>query len=401
MILSREGSSRATGYAEANKIVTVGERTHVAWLDSPAEGFRVRCRTLDRATGRWSDVVTIGEAHDNHGGPALTVDSKGFLHCVYAPHHHPFHYRCSARPNDTSEWAEPLVRFGERCTYPTLLCGPDDTLYLTCRESAKSKPWTVNLYTKPVGKPWQGPRSILVARKTGYSHFQEALAWGPDHHGLHLSARFYDGEKGHTVGYLRSLDFGKTWQRTDGTEVALPAKAEDTTQIVDGRAHDNPGLRCGSIAVDRDGVVYVLYSSLMEGESQLWLASSKRSDPWQHRLITEIPAGWQATMPGGVTVDEANHLTLVATIHKLAEPDEKQAWAHPTNEILRLESRDGGQTFQSRIVSEIDPETPHWLPSLERPTGFNRVTRPGIIYTAGTRATNNQELVANGVVWVQ
>ena len=40
LLLSREGSGRATGYAEANKIVTVGLRTHLAWLDSPKTDSR-------------------------------------------------------------------------------------------------------------------------------------------------------------------------------------------------------------------------------------------------------------------------------------------------------------------------------------------------------------------------
>jgi hypothetical protein len=54
-LLSDQGCRRATGYAEANKIVTHNDRTHVAWLDSPTEGFRVRVRTLDRTTGSlWS-----------------------------------------------------------------------------------------------------------------------------------------------------------------------------------------------------------------------------------------------------------------------------------------------------------------------------------------------------------
>ncbi len=32
-ILSKDGCGRATAYSEFNKIVTVGKKTHVAWLD--------------------------------------------------------------------------------------------------------------------------------------------------------------------------------------------------------------------------------------------------------------------------------------------------------------------------------------------------------------------------------
>ena len=47
-ILSAHGCGRATAYPQENKIVTLDDRVHVAWLDSVADGFRVRIRTLDR-----------------------------------------------------------------------------------------------------------------------------------------------------------------------------------------------------------------------------------------------------------------------------------------------------------------------------------------------------------------
>ena len=99
-VLSAHGCGRATAYPQENKIVTLGDAVHVAWLDSVADGFRVRIRTLDRASGTWSETHTIGEAYDNHGGPALVNDSQGYLHVAYYPHHHEVRYRRSLRPND-------------------------------------------------------------------------------------------------------------------------------------------------------------------------------------------------------------------------------------------------------------------------------------------------------------
>jgi len=125
--LSHNGCGRATGYAESNKIVTIGEKTHAVWLDSEGDKFLVRVRTLDRETETWSPVYTVGEAHDNHGGPALTADSAGHLHIVYFPHHHPFRYRRSVRPNDASEWADEIL-FGKLCTYSSLVCLPTTPL---------------------------------------------------------------------------------------------------------------------------------------------------------------------------------------------------------------------------------------------------------------------------------
>ena len=105
----------------------------------------------------------MGEAYDNHGGPALALDSKGYLHIVYYPHHHPFRYRRSKRPNDASEWG-PEEQFGTKCTYPTLLCGPDNSLYLTCRESDVN-PWAVNLYKKAPDRSWAEVGPLLRAQR--------------------------------------------------------------------------------------------------------------------------------------------------------------------------------------------------------------------------------------------
>ena len=98
-VLSERGCGRATAYEKSNKIVTIGDKTHVSWLDTEKGKFLVKIQTLDRGTGEWSAVYTVGQAFDNHGGPALTCDNSGYLHIVYYPHHHPFRYRRSVRTN--------------------------------------------------------------------------------------------------------------------------------------------------------------------------------------------------------------------------------------------------------------------------------------------------------------
>lgn len=404
-LLSSTGCSRATAYPEASKIITWNGVTHVAWLDSVQEGFRVRIRTLDRTAGRWSPTYTIGQAYDNHGGPALTVDSKGHLHVAYGPHGGgPMRYRRSVGPDDASAWSDE-IQFARRCTYPTLVCGPDDTLYLTCRERVDN-PWGVNLYVKPAGEPWQGPTTVLRALKPGYAHFQEAMAWGPDHRTLHLSCRCYDGKpgRGHTVGYLRTRDFGRTWERADGTRVELPATAETITNVVNNRDRDAPGLQCGSIAVDSAGRVQVLYCSDTGTSLRAWIATLDAAGDWRHRpLLDEIEQRWPGrgiTTPGGITIDGNDRIHVALTMVKPNSEDAEKIWGHPTSEILRLESGDDGSRFAAQLVSEPDPATPNWLPNLERPTGHNRVASPSLIYTAGTRAENNRQIVSNRVYWV-
>ena len=60
--LSGHGCGRATAYSKSNKIVTIGDKTHAAWLDSQDGKFWTRIRTLDRATGQWSPTCTASAA---------------------------------------------------------------------------------------------------------------------------------------------------------------------------------------------------------------------------------------------------------------------------------------------------------------------------------------------------
>jgi len=408
-LLSDTGCGRATAYVEANKIVTLGDRTHVAWLDSVADGFRVRVRTLDRRTGDWSPVTTIGQAHDNHGGPALVVDSRGYLHVTYYPHHHPMRYRRSVRPNDASAWTD-VETVGRRCTYPTLVCSRDDTLLLACRESRSDGPWSVNLYARPADGTWQGPRTILRARFGGYAHFQQALAWGPDGRTLHLSCRIYEDKGGRrqTVGYLRSPDGGVTWQRSDGSAVALPATAE----TVDVLASKGPGetetggqsLRCGALAVDTDGLPHVLYSSTGGGRSLLILATPDGTGGWnRHTLnpaLADVWPGAGLAMPGSLAIADDGRIVAAATAFPPTETVLAKLWGNPALEVVRMVSRDGGKTFRARLIRPRDPNETRWLPNLERPTGHNRVADPGLVFTAGPPGGKNTDILSNEVWWL-
>jgi len=404
--LSRSGCGRATGYAETNKIVTWQGRTHVAWLDSTDEGFRVRVRTLERAIGEWSRVCTVGEAVDNHGGPALAVDSRGVLHVVYYPHHHRFRYRRSARPNDASQW-EPEIEFGQRCTYPTLVCGPDDVLYLTCRRSFPKEPWQVELWKKRPDGPWEGPQVLARARYPGYSHFQESLVWGADHKRLHFCCRFHEKTDSRaygriqTVGYMWSDDFGASWFRADGSAIPLPATAETIDVLATGGVDAGRVLRCGAMGVDGRGRPRVLYS-VTEGTRSETILAVAANGVWRGQSLSAfLPdefRGWQLAMPGGISFNADGRMFIAATIQRLEEGEE--SWGHASSEVVQLTSTEGGG-FAFQLLSPLDPHTAHWLPNIERPTGHNRVpARPGVIYTAGPPGQANTDILANEVYWV-
>ena len=392
--ISAHGSGRATAYAEANKIVTVEHQTHVTWLDSMADGFRVMVRTLNRQTRRWSDSVVAGPAHDNHGGASLTVDSRGYLHLVYFPHHHAFRYRRSLRPNDTSTWT-PEIQFGEKLTYPTLVCGADDTLYLTARRSWQDKPWTVEMWQKPMGKTWEPVGTILSSQSKGYSHFQESLAWDTRHRVLHLSCRFHEN-RGATevVGYMKSDDMGRTWQRRDGTVIAGPATTETIDAIaVGGRSEGKLSHKCGTIAVDSDGHPLIVYSASNGSTNEMIVATPRGPSGWKrHGLAADMSQHWPKWRIGPaaeVVINRQGTMYISATMGQ-----------EDRNDIVLIKSRDLGHTLSIERPASGVTQKKKWLPNLERPTGHHHVDgRPGLIFTAGVRGEGNKDVLANQVFW--
>ncbi len=407
-LLSSEGSGRATAYLESPKIITYQGKTHVAWLDTPEEGFRIRIRTLDHKSDTWTKAVTIGEADDNHGGPALTIDAEGYLHILYYSHHHPFRYRKSVRPNDASEWT-PYEEFGINLTYPALVCAADGTLIMTARRSYDNEPWELEMWTKKPGNTWARRQALLKSRHGNYCQFAGSLAWGPDHKTLHLGTRIYEMPDDESiapttiVGYLSSPDGGTTWTRSDGRAVKLPATADNMDVVASGRIKEGRVLNAGSIGVDPQGKPFLPYSIRTQDTSQTYLASPVGAGKWRHLLMNQfLPEGfreWDVFMHGGVAFGSSGQPTVAATMMHISV--DGIDWGEVTTELIRFRSNDGGETFTGETFDKPSATEPRWMPNLERPAGFNEMpAEPSLLYTDGVRGDGLGDTLSNRVYWL-
>lgn len=406
-LLSSSGSGRATAYIESNKVISYQGKTHVAWLDTPDEGFRVKMRTLDQASGEWSEEVTIGEAIDNHGGPALTIDHEGYLHIVYFSHHHPFRYHRSVRPNDASEWG-PMEQFGTDLTYPTLICAKDGTLILSARRSHEEEPWELEVWKKPPGAEWARHSTILKSDRNGYSQYATSMVWGHDHKTLYLGFRIYQHpDTSNTVcytavGFMMSPDEGETWTKYDGTPLELPAREATIDLIMRNQSAEGRVLESGAIAISPDGVPFIGYNVRLKHSSQGYLATPSPEGGWQHlhlnRFLPKEQRDEALMMSGGIAFKGNGQPVIVSPLVDL--DDGGQYWGHPTTKLVRFDSEDGGATFAGRLLGGSTPGQPQWMPNIERPTGFNDVPEnPGMIYTDGDCGSGCDDVLKNEVLW--
>ena len=204
------------------------------------------------------------------------------------------------------------------------------------------------------------------------------------------------------IGYLRSLDRGKTWERADGTPVSLPATRETVT-LIDTEHKD---LSNGSIAVDGTGTPYILYCTcpFYSLPSEAWIIWLDERGKWCRRsLAEELSKEWAGWSPGPVsTLHIAPDGRIFAALSLMnLEALSEDNWGHKSSEIIGLQAPNIGGKFTVELLSKPDMTVPHWFPNLERPTGHNHVGLPGVIYTAGIAGEGCHDILSNGVYWTE
>ena len=105
-------------------------------------------------------------------------------------------------------------------------------------------------------------------------------------------------------------------------------------------------------------------------------------------------------MPGGITIGSDGRIFVALTLMEPKTTEDDTTWGRLSSEVIGFEAPDIGGTFTVQLISEPDTAVPHWLPSLERPTGHNNVDVPGLTYTAGTPGKDNRQILSNEVYWV-
>lgn len=374
-VLSTNGSTRATAYSMSNKIISADGKIFVAWLDQVAD-IRVKC--YDSASDTWSETVLMGTGIDNHSGPAITMDSEGYIYAVFGPHHGPFQFVRSSAPYSIEKW-DRLPEFGYTATYPSLICGPDDMLHITYRGG--DEPWKIMYQQKPKNGEWSQPRELVDSSvKDGYTQYGNSLAVAADST-LHLGFHIYDvhPQAGKFVGYLRSRNNGATWETAEGVQVELPAMPESPCFLEQSPELD---MRVTTLVTDAESNPWFLAIHLE--------ARPRTVKMWHHDgaqwhetdllpIIQQNHPGHEV-LYGTLTFDGDGMLYIVATIQNA---DVEKWWGDPSLEVILLTSSDNGQSFTVQPISEPDPNLPNWLASIERPFNHEPIGVPSFMFTHG------------------
>jgi Asp-tRNA(Asn)/Glu-tRNA(Gln) amidotransferase A subunit family amidase len=384
-VLSITGSTRGTAYSMSNKILTSDGKTHVVWLDQISKSY---ARTYFHKTKRWGKPVHIGTGDDNHAGPALAMDSKGYLHVLFGPHHNPLQYAVSKRPNTSTSWVPQESLGGVCATYPSLICDSDDTLHVCYRGAVdRERPWGIMYQRKPKGGDWTAPVKLLDAQgPPAYTQYTNALHVARDgtiylsFHIVRATEQDHKDTKGRGFGIMRSRDGGDSWRAVGGSALDLPATPDSPCVLEFDEGID---VRMSNVTCDRarSARPYFTLNRRKRGVPETALYRWGK-DRWEEiSLLAEV----ERLQPGCAMWDTFSVSFGDDGVLYAAGPigSRDGGWSHESNEMVLLTSRDGGDSFSAYRVSDPDPDAPSWLPSLERQTGHNKVSVPSLIYTHG------------------
>ncbi|MBC8235239.1 BNR-4 repeat-containing protein [bacterium] len=385
-VLSTTGSTRGTAYTMSNKILTYEGKTHVVWLNQIHKTY---AQTYNHKGRRWSAPVFVGNGDDNHAGAALAMDSQGYLHLVFGPHHNPIQYAVSAKPNSTAKWRiQPS--FGGICaTYPSMVCDKDDTLHVCYRGAfERERPWGLMYQHKTKGGEWTEPVKLVDPEgPEAYTQFENALHLASDgtlflaYHLVCATESDHMHTRGMGFGVMCSKDGGNSWTAySRGKEpLALPTNPSSPCVI---EFDEQMDVRVGNLICSDGNPFFTL--NRREGKVHETFLYRWWNNQWDSiSLLPEAEKLFgECTMSDccSLSISDDGVLYIATTVCRRGGD-----WADSTNEIMLFTSRNLGETFSAYKISPQDPTTSNWLPSLERTTGHNKIDVPYLLYTHGEK----------------
>ncbi len=423
VLLSSTGGDRATGYVMSNKVVRRPGQLIATWLDSRRQN---RWAAVDLTTLELVRSGPVGPPGvDNHCGSAMTSGPDGALHLLVGAHHGPFSHYCMPPGGNDWQRVEGSQEAAWSGTYPSVVCDGNGTLHLTYRHEPGGHDAQLHYCRRPPNGRWSPPRSLMRSAVSEHSWLTNAIEVGPDGR-LHVvvsntlpapqagnAARYYG------ASHLYSDDFGDTWRQFGSPQaLALPVPGAELRRIEGdamppertqreyggprGPEHSyyNKILLSNPITDDR-GRPWLILHNVLAGDAELYRHEEGRG--W---TPTPLLNAVRSVLPG-FDIRHCGQLSrhrdgTIEGVLMVAPPDQR-GWGPPGTELVRFLASHQGDLLQTTRVRPPDPDTPHWLPSIERWCWHSHFDRPALLFTRGQNAggyDHNRNDV-NTEVWLQ
>lgn len=216
-----------------NSVVSRGRWQYVAFYDAE---MRVVLAKRRLGATRWEVRRTqyAGDASDAHRSISIAVDGAGFLHVVWNQHDSRLQYCRGLRPGSLQLSAQTAM-LGERegrVTYPEFYALPGGGLLFLYRDGASGGGDLVMNRYDPKTRRWERLQDRLIDGEGERNAYWQAFV---DERGaIHLSwvwRETPDVATNHDLCYAKSVDGGRTWQKSTGEPYPVPITAANAEYV--------------------------------------------------------------------------------------------------------------------------------------------------------------------------
>lgn len=208
-------------------IVTHEQTQFIAFYD-PQGNVVLGKRKLDSADWELKTTQYKGNTKDAHNVICIGIDGDGYLHVSWDHHGNPLRYARSMQPLSL-ELTDKLPMTGKietNVTYPEYYSLADGGLLFLYRDGASGRGNLVMNRYDVQSKQWTQLHSNLIDGENQRNAYWQATT-GSDG-SIHLSwvwRETGDVATNHDLAYAKSMDGGKTWQKSTGEKYTLPINA--------------------------------------------------------------------------------------------------------------------------------------------------------------------------------
>ncbi len=357
------GTSVNTAVFRANSVTSHNGRQYVGYYDDDSY-LTLAVRNLESDKWTLNRTQYRGNAADAHNVISLIVDGDGYLHVAFDHHGHRLKYCRSTSPESlTLGPLEPMIGENEDdVTYPEFYTLPNGDILFAYRSGASGRGNLVMNRYDLKSKKWQRVHSNLIDGDNQRNAYWQLCV---DQQGIiHLSWVWRETwlvETNHDMCYARSSDFGKTWERSDGTPYQLPITAANAeyAYII---PQNSELINQTSMSTDRKGNPYI---------ATYWRDAD--SDVPQYRLLWHDGTSWHQkcvserttpfTLKGGGT-----KMIPIARPRMVVEGDKIfyiTRDAESGSRVTLLSSDKGGKSDKWKVTHLTDFEVPAWEPTYD------------------------------------
>ncbi len=218
------GNSINTVIFRRNSVVSFKEHQYVAFYDTNAFVILAK-RKINSSIWQIHKTQYVGNLKDAHNSISIMIDGAGYLNMAWDHHDNQLNYCKSVTP-EALELSEKMKMTGikeQHVSYPEFYKLPDGNLIFVYRDGSSGMGnMIMNYYNIKTGKWSQLHNNLIDGQGERNAYWQMTIGLTGAIHLSWVWRETWDVATNHDLCYAKSLDFGKTWIKSNGDKYKLP-----------------------------------------------------------------------------------------------------------------------------------------------------------------------------------